>query len=265
MISKEAKTYLIINRDDILYLDGLNIFLSKNHGFIDKIYFTHFFPPQADKKEYILKSLKIMGSLYLLKYMFKKVLKQLLASIPVVKNFFPKSSLPLLSKHYGIDCKRLDDINSSEFQEELIQENVQTILSITSQLYKKKIIDTPRLQIYNFHPSLLPNNKGRFPVFWAILKDENLGITCHKINEKIDDGEIIYQVEIVLNKVITVEKGMDIILKKMGDFMDKALEHIRNKKSSVHEKKQESFYGATPTEEQIYDYKMKLKHTNKSL
>jgi methionyl-tRNA formyltransferase len=49
-------------------------------------------------------------------------------------------------------------------------------------------------KIFNIHPSLLPDYRGRHPTFWATIRGEkSLGITLHKVAAKIDAGEIIAQ------------------------------------------------------------------------
>lgn len=47
--------------------------------------------------------------------------------------------------------------------------------------------------IYNLHPSYLPFGRGKDPNFWAIYNQEPAGFTVHKINEKIDQGYILWQ------------------------------------------------------------------------
>lgn len=62
-----------------------------------------------------------------------------------------------------------------------------------------QIIDTTlptfeQRQCINIHPSLLPNNKGLDPVFYALLRKENQqGVTLHKITNAIDAGDIYAQ------------------------------------------------------------------------
>ena len=58
-------------------------------------------------------------------------------------------------------------------------------------IYKKHFIDCFRLGILNSHPSLLPKYRGRTPVEWAILNDDEVGITVFFIDEGIDTGKRI--------------------------------------------------------------------------
>ncbi|QTA38566.1 hypothetical protein JYK00_03370 [Thermosipho ferrireducens] len=52
-------------------------------------------------------------------------------------------------------------------------------------------------EIYNIHPSYLPDYRGRNPLYWqTVLNERIVGITLHKISEKIDEGEIISQIKV---------------------------------------------------------------------
>jgi methionyl-tRNA formyltransferase len=56
--------------------------------------------------------------------------------------------------------------------------------------------------LVNFHPSLLPSYRGPIPSYWVIEnKEKYTGITMHKVTEKIDNGEIIY------NKFLSILPG----------------------------------------------------------
>lgn len=46
----------------------------------------------------------------------------------------------------------------------------------------------------NIHGSLLPKYRGFHSIFWAIMNGEDqLGYTIHEVNERVDDGDILYQ------------------------------------------------------------------------
>ena len=56
----------------------------------------------------------------------------------------------------------------------------------------------------NIHPSLLPDLRGCDPVPGAILFGKNSGATCHIMDDGIDTGGIISQVEIPISEDIDV-------------------------------------------------------------
>jgi methionyl-tRNA formyltransferase len=51
-----------------------------------------------------------------------------------------------------------------------------------------------RRPVFNIHPSLLPEYRGRHSVVWAMLGDEpKAGITIHLVDEEMDNGPILHQ------------------------------------------------------------------------
>jgi methionyl-tRNA formyltransferase len=56
----------------------------------------------------------------------------------------------------------------------------------------------------NFHPSLLPNLKGKNPFYFAIKERLKVsGITCHALTDDIDCGPILNQIEIGIDEFET--------------------------------------------------------------
>jgi methionyl-tRNA formyltransferase len=60
---------------------------------------------------------------------------------------------------------------------------------------------TPYLKYaVNFHPSLLPEGRGPYPVVNALLEDKkSWGVTCHKVSHEFDTGDILAQDEFPLS------------------------------------------------------------------
>ncbi len=65
----------------------------------------------------------------------------------------------------------------------------------------KEVIESVRLGAINLHPSLLPKYRGRAPINWAIINGEQkIGLTAHFVDEGVDTGDIIQQVEISISE-----------------------------------------------------------------
>ena len=58
----------------------------------------------------------------------------------------------------------------------------------------------------NFHPALLPINRGWFPHVHSIIDGSPLGVTLHKLSEKADTGDIWVQKEI---KILETEDAKE--------------------------------------------------------
>lgn len=67
------------------------------------------------------------------------------------------------------------------------------ILAWWPYIIKENLISIPRLGCLNFHPSLLPYNRGKDPNFWALKDDTPFGVTIHFVTPGIDNGDIVFQ------------------------------------------------------------------------
>lgn len=60
----------------------------------------------------------------------------------------------------------------------------------------RDVLALPKLGVLNVHPSALPKYRGPSPVLWAIRNgDRFMGITVHRMTERIDVGPILAQVD----------------------------------------------------------------------
>ena len=256
---KDRRYALIINRDDAHFTKPLKAFLDANPGVFKAIFYTDFFPPQAKKWKYIKTSLSIVSYAYWFKLTFRLFKTWIFSSRLSPKKSRIQNSLTALCKDYHIPCFHVKDVNSNWFESSLKQCNVNTIFSMTSQIYKPTILDNKDFEFYNFHPSLLPNNKGRFPIFWAIVKGDDQGLTCHRINKKIDEGKIIYQRVLALPKKMKVEEIMAHISLEMPHFMGQCMQVLESGNMVFEGNKYTAFYGPIPTKEDILKYRSIIK------
>jgi methionyl-tRNA formyltransferase len=68
------------------------------------------------------------------------------------------------------------------------------------QILKKRALEIPRLYAINVHGSLLPKYRGAAPTNWAIINGERVsGVTVIKMNEKMDEGDIILKKEMPID------------------------------------------------------------------
>ena len=64
------------------------------------------------------------------------------------------------------------------------------------QIIPASIIYLPKYNSINVHFSILPKYRGASPVQWALLNGERkTGITIFELNEKMDEGDILFQEE----------------------------------------------------------------------
>ncbi len=93
------------------------------------------------------------------------------------------------------------DISSRESVAYLKKLNADMFIVVSfGQILKKEVISIPKLFCVNLHGSLLPKYRGAAPTNWAIINGDKLsGISIIKMNEKMDEGDIILKKEVVID------------------------------------------------------------------
>jgi len=80
-------------------------------------------------------------------------------------------------------------------------------------ILSKEVLGIPRLLAANFHASLLPDYRGKHPVFWTLRGGEKwAGLTVHVMDAGIDTGDVIYQVKVRTRRDDTVAALYDRIM-----------------------------------------------------
>ena len=115
--------------------------------------------------------------------------------------------------------------------DDLVKMNVDICVSFSSpSVFGKRLLSIPSYGCINLHCSLLPKYAGLLPSFWALYHNEKkIGATVHYMDDKIDNGEILGQIEVKapinpsMFKVIKLTKGLG------GDLMSDVICSIKNK------------------------------------
>ena len=100
-----------------------------------------------------------------------------------------------LCKKKNIPIKLVNDINSKDCYNWIKSLNPDIIFCFGwSRLLKKKILTLPPMGVLGFHPSKLPQNRGRHPLIWALtLGLKKSASTFFFMNEGVDSGPILSQ------------------------------------------------------------------------
>lgn len=131
---------------------------------------------------------------------------------------------PLCEKS-NISYKYIDDINS--------QESINWIKSLKpdiifcfgwSNLIKKELLDLPKMGVIGYHPTKLPQNRGRHPLIWAmVLGLKKSASTFFFMQEGADDGDILSQKEFDIlyedNAQSLYNKVSNIALEQIEEFL----------------------------------------------
>jgi len=152
------------------------------------------------------------------------------------------------AKKLQIPTSKIYDINSNEAIDNIKKLKPEIIiLSDFSQILSMKLIDLPKYGVLNIHPSLLPKYRGPSPIVSAILAGEKkTGVTIIKLNEKIDAGDILSQLEIKIHpreaaerlKSRLAEFGADLLAETVPYYIAGEIQPIvqKDEKSSITKK-----------------------------
>jgi methionyl-tRNA formyltransferase len=91
-------------------------------------------------------------------------------------------------------------------------------------LLKKKILETAPMGVVGYHPTKLPENRGRHPLIWAlILGLEKSASTFFFMEEGADDGDILSQEDFIItyedDSISLYNKVSNIALRQITDFL----------------------------------------------
>tara|TARA_A100001011_G_scaffold16199_2_gene16822 strand:- start:18680 stop:19564 length:885 start_codon:yes stop_codon:yes gene_type:complete len=95
-----------------------------------------------------------------------------------------------------------DNINSKKSLKFIRSKNPDVIFCMgLSKLIKRELLEIPKVGVVGYHPSLLPRNRGRHPLIWAlVLGLRQTGSTFFFMDEGADSGPIISQEKVQIKK-----------------------------------------------------------------
>jgi methionyl-tRNA formyltransferase len=142
---------------------------------------------------------------------------------PIITN---PLSIAYAANKYNIPVIYVDDINSPAFISQLINDKPTIIINQAQAILKESLLDIPSIGCLNRHCGLLPKYRGRLSPFWAYtMKEKYSGVSIHFIDKDIDNGPIIIQKKVKIERFDTfntiLEKDFAIAPKAMLEAIDK--------------------------------------------
>lgn len=131
--------------------------------------------------------------------------------------------------------KVIDD----KFIEEFKKYEIDLALVVAyGKILPKKMLDIPKYGFINVHFSLLPKYRGASPVETAILNGNDVtGVTIINMNEKMDEGDIIFEKEF---NILEDDQTLDVFNKALDITNENILNVIENiKNGKTNPKKQD--------------------------
>jgi methionyl-tRNA formyltransferase len=132
-----------------------------------------------------------------------------------------------LRRRYGLPVLLAADVNGEGFHARL-EAVSHGIVTGFNQIFRRPTIERFRTLV-NFHPSLLPYYRGPVPSTWCLRNGErSSGYTLHRVTERIDDGEILYQEAVPTDGAPTAEALDRRIAEAGAPTLRRWLEHLRS-------------------------------------
>lgn len=86
------------------------------------------------------------------------------------------------------------EVTTEDVQDELRSLGIDiAILAWWPYIISEELINVANEGFLNFHPSLLPYNRGKDPNFWSIVENTPFGVSIHWVEPEIDSGPIAFQ------------------------------------------------------------------------
>ena len=121
------------------------------------------------------------------------------------------------------------NLKDDKFVEKLKKFNADIFLVIAFRKLPKKVWQLPKKGTINLHTSFLPDYRGAGPINWVLINGEkHTGISSFFINDKIDQGDIILQKKISIDKNMTAGQLHNQMIIDGIEITNKTIELIRN-------------------------------------
>jgi len=241
------------------------LFITQEDPFYVKVFFEEFFKLYKDKSN-------ILGVVIcptMNKKSLLKLVKQMLDFygfrdfLIILSRFITlktaKENLRQLCAHNQIPVYKEKNINGDTFIKHWQNKSIDVIVSVAApQIFKKNLLDLPKWGCINIHHAKLPHYRGMMPNFWQMYYSEkNAGISVHKINQRIDEGEIILQKEVPL---VEQNESLDSLIKRTkrigAHCIIEALELIRDDRVAyLAYHKENGSYFSFPSKAQVKEFR----------
>ncbi len=149
-----------------------------------------------------------------------------------------------IASKYNIPTYYFNSANDPKFYHLVKNENIDLIVNArTRDIYKRKILTAPILGCINIHHGILPDYRGTMCDLYAIYAGRAAGFSVHKMEKKIDDGEIIKVVEVTSKTNERVKYYLNYPMhifessKIEGKIMAELLNEIKRKQQITNTKK----------------------------
>jgi methionyl-tRNA formyltransferase len=148
--------------------------------------------------------------------------------LPFTRKHNPLSIRSTATVH-GIPVTCTSDPNSPEFTRYLETVKPDILINQADVILKKGILAIPRIGCLNRHGALLPKYRGCLAPFWAYTRmEQEIGVSIHFVEEKLDSGPIVVQKRIKIGRFDTLWTLLRKVFAVAPQAMLEAIDFLRS-------------------------------------
>jgi methionyl-tRNA formyltransferase len=169
------------------------------------------------------------------------------------------ANLNSYGKDYNIPVYYVDSVKEQKLIDhyQVIKDIDPDLILVMGWYYNipKKIREVSKLGAWGIHASLLPEYAGGAPLVWAIIEGRSkTGVTLFKLDDGIDDGDIILQEEFLIDFKDTIREVYDKAIEASKAILLRSLKNIDNVKFTAQDKSRIKVYPQRKPEDGEIDF-----------
>ncbi len=191
-----------------------------------------------------------------LRYLFYKLMNRV-GRIWRTPRFY---SIRQVCEHYRVPVLNVPDANDTGFLSSIRPLGLDLIISVAApQIFREELLAIPKYGCINIHNAKLPKYRGMLPNFWQMYNGEKtIGTTIHRINARLDDGDILLQRESPIEPGESLEALIRRTKRSGARLMIEAVQGIREGQlHPIPNASAEATYFSFPTRKHVREFKAK--------
>jgi methionyl-tRNA formyltransferase len=155
-----------------------------------------------------------------------------------------------------------DDMNGEQAPDFVRREAIDLVVSVSaSQIFKRPILEAPRIGCINLHNAPLPHYRGMLPNFWQMYHGEDESVlTIHEMVEDLDKGDILTQAGTTIEPDDSLDEVIRRTKHRSAEVLAETLEEVRTATARLSPLPAvEGSYFTWPTREQAREFRRRGK------
>lgn len=190
-------------------------------------------PGGGPLQRYMVRQWRRMGALQFGQLGMKSVLTRVIGKLPTCVRGTREGSVRDVCRRYGIPHRVVSKVNTPEFRDYARSFDPDVIVSSTTPIFKRDLLNLPNIACINRHSSLLPTFGGILPVFRAVQMGERFtGASVHRMTPEIDGGDVLSRKWLPIFPGDTLDRLYRLCFVLSFEATFDAAAHLRNEATS---------------------------------